>query len=405
MKKVLSLVLAAAMVLSMGVVSFAASADIDVTASAAIDTMDDDGNTSIQLAAGKTLVADAQFGETYYIDVADLVADVNAAIIAQGGAGAASTLAEDDLMDSDLFTFSVSKSTNGAIVKSVSREERIKLGTTRYNAIEIVLNDSTTTDEKKVEFTFTFKAKKDSTNKNTAGDPVYLKNDKINFDVKLYVTNHEEVGTDTTMEAGDKFIFTPESNDKNEVIWTNASGDDIAKLAFEANDDADSFYAKLSTKYNTAIATKYGDPVGAEMYFWTFTGASTIDSTARATLTLYNPFDEEDDVDFANGYWYTVDADGVVSEVKTLSYVDTDEDGNDVDGFRVKTRTLGNYIFSDVELDLEEVNADAKDDGTTDADGKPIPNTGSSDMVNVAVVAAVVSLAAAGAVAFKKASK
>ena len=73
MKKVLSLVLVAAMVLSMGVVSFAASADIDVTTTTPIDTMDDDGNTSIQLAAGKTLVADAQFGETYYIDVDDLV--------------------------------------------------------------------------------------------------------------------------------------------------------------------------------------------------------------------------------------------------------------------------------------------------------------------------------------------
>ncbi|WP_418706406.1 NPXTG-anchored protein [Anaerotruncus massiliensis (ex Liu et al. 2021)] len=31
-----------------------------------------------------------------------------------------------------------------------------------------------------------------------------------------------------------------------------------------------------------------------------------------------------------------------------------------------------------------------------------MPNTGSSDMVNVALVAAVVSLAAAGAVAFRK---
>lgn len=404
MKKVLSLVLVAAMVLSMGVVSFAASADIDVTTGAPITTKDDDGVDSIVLAAGKTLVADAQFGETYYINVADLVNDVKTAIDTYAGGGT-STIAANDLMDKDLFTFSVSKSTNGAIVKSVTREERIKLGATRYDAIKIVLNDSTTTDEKKVEFTFSFKAKKDSTVDNGSGAPQYRKNDKINFDVKLYVTNHEEVGTDTTMEAGDKFIFTPESNDKNEVIWTNASGDDIAKLAFEANDDADSFYAKLSTKYNTSIATKYGDPVGAEMYFWTFTGASTIDSTARATLTLYNPFDEEDDVDFANGFWYTVDADGKLSEVKNLTYVDTDEDGNDVDGFRVKTRTLGNYIFSDVELDLEEVNADAKDDGTTDADGKPIPNTGSSDMVNVAVVAAVVSLAAAGAVAFKKASK
>lgn len=403
MKKVLSLVLAAAMVLSMGVVSFAASADFDVVfgpdPNDFIQTYDEDGNTSIKLEGTTTMVGDARFGETYYIYVKELVEEIQAIT-------GDDTIDESKLMDKDLFTFSVSKSTNGAIVKSVSRDERVKLGNARHDVIEIVLNDSTTTDEKKVEFTFTFKAKEDSaTTAGTPAAPVFLKNDKINVDVKLYVTNREVTGTDATEEAGEKFIFTPESNDKNEVIWTNASGDDIAKLAFEANDDADSFYAKLSTKYNTAIATKYGDPVGAEMYFWTFTGASTIDSTARATLTLYNPFDEEDDVDFANGFWYTVDADGVVSEVKNLTYVDTDEDGNDVDGFRVKTRTLGNYIFSDVELDLEEVNADAKDDGTTDADGKPIPNTGSSDMVNVAVVAAVVSLAAAGAVAFKKASK
>ena len=399
MKKVLSLVLAAAMVLSMGVVSFAADLgkDIDniVPTTAAANWYDEDGEAlkapNAPALNGNTMVADVHFGDTFYILLDELSTDAK--------------LDDVSFADSDDFTFSTSKSTNGAIVKSVQRLESKKFGGTlngRENVIEVKLNDSTTTDEKKVEFSLVFKAKEAGTC-DTATDN-YPKGAKFTFDIKLYVTNPEE-DADATIEAGDKVVINPVSNDKNEVIWTNASGDDIAKLAFEANDDADSFYAKLSTKYNTAIATKYGDPVGAEMYFWTFTGASTIDSTARATLTLYNPFDEEDDVDFANGYWYTVDADGVVSEVKTLSYVDTDEDGNDVDGFRVKTRTLGNYIFSDVELDLEEVNADEKDDGTTDADGKPIPDTGSSDMVNVAVVAAVVSLAAAGAVAFKKASK
>ncbi|MBC8584607.1 hypothetical protein [Youxingia wuxianensis] len=397
MKKVLSLVLAAAMVLSLGVVSFAADLgkDIEVEPTASLVWYDEDGNAitpATANAGGTVMVNDVYFGDTIYIELADLDTDADIKGVT--------------FADSDDFTLSTSKSTNGAIVKSVQRLEGKKFdaGTDlagRTDVIEIKLNDSTTTDEKKVEFSLVFKAKEAGA---LNGGDNYPKSAKFTFDIKLYVTNREE-DADATIEAGDKVVINPVSNDKNEIIWTNASGDDIAKLAFEANDDADSFYAKLSTKYNTAIATKYGDPVGAEMYFWTFTGSATIDSTARATLTLYNPFDEEDDVDFANGYWYTVDADGVVSEVKNLTYVDTDEDGNDVDGFRVKTRTLGNYIFSDVELDLEEVNADAEDDGTTDADGKPIPNTGSSDMVNVAVVAAVVSLAAAGAVAFKKASK
>ena len=56
--------------------------------------------------------------------------------------------------------------------------------------------------------------------------------------------------------------------------------------------------------------------------------------------------------------------------------------------------------------DNDDVTSEDEASSSTSTDGnKGIPNTGSSDMVNVAVMAAVVSLAAAGAVAFKKASK
>ena len=88
------------------------------------------------------------------------------------------------------------------------------------------------------------------------------------------------------------------------------------------------------------------------------------------------------------------------------------EDDQEIPGWSIRTRQLGTYIVSDTELDVyasddgevEDVEDDATADSTV-SDGKDIPNTGSSDMVNVAVLAAVLSLSAAGAVAFRKAAK
>ena len=88
------------------------------------------------------------------------------------------------------------------------------------------------------------------------------------------------------------------------------------------------------------------------------------------------------------------------------------EDDQEIPGWSIRTRQLGTYIVSDTELDVyasddgdvEDVEDDATADSTV-SDGKDIPNTGSGDMVNVAVLAAVLSLSAAGAVAFRKAAK
>lgn len=76
-----------------------------------------------------------------------------------------------------------------------------------------------------------------------------------------------------------------------------------------------------------------------------------------------------------------------------------------IPGWSHRTRQLGTYIVSDTELDVtvdEPETSEPADVETPTNNGKDIPNTGSSDMVNVALVAAVVSLAAAGAVAFRK---
>ena len=85
------------------------------------------------------------------------------------------------------------------------------------------------------------------------------------------------------------------------------------------------------------------------------------------------------------------------------------EDAREIPGWSIQTRTLGTYIVSDTELDVDNSHVDPGETGnggdapTTSTPDKNIPNTGSSDMVNVAVMAGVLSLAVAGAVAFRKA--
>ncbi len=130
------------------------------------------------------------------------------------------------------------------------------------------------------------------------------------------------------------------------------------------------------------------------------------------------PWDEDDDYvpDPTNVYIYELDTDGYLTDVTDqFTYSEDNDSTTGIEGWSIKTRTLGTYIVSDTELDLDvayveddtttsEEEASSDTSSTSDGD-KTIPNTGSSDMVNVAVAAAVVSLAAAGALAFKKASK
>ena len=118
--------------------------------------------------------------------------------------------------------------------------------------------------------------------------------DKISVDMTFWVNNVIEDGEDTDMDAGDAFVFNPTSNEENLIIWNTENGERAA-LKFDADDDADKFYAKLSIKSNSSIYAEYGDPVGADLWFYDFVGSSAIPATSRATLTLGIPWDEDDD--------------------------------------------------------------------------------------------------------------
>ena len=322
----------------------------------------------------------------------------------------------EDITDTDYFKFSVDKDTNGKLVKSITVVDDKKLGDfDRTTYLKIDVADTTATDENKTTGSIEFKAKNDLTyyaNKSnkpvsatmSSGNPTWNKNDTITVKYTMWVSN-ETVGNDDNPDTGDGIVMDPDANDTNTLIW----GDDRAALEFESDDDASKFYAKLSTKSMGDIYTEYGDPADADLWFYDFVGSSTIPSTSRAWLTLGIPWDDNDDYtpDPEACYIYELDADGYLVDVTNkFTY---SEDAREIPGWSIQTRTLGTYIVSDTELDVDNSHVDPGETGnggdapTTSTPDKNIPNTGSSDMVNVAVMAGVLSLAVAGAVAFRKA--
>ena len=161
----------------------------------------------------------------------------------------------------------------------------------------------------------------------------------------------------------------------------------------------ESMYLDLSTAYDAAMA---GDFDEADQFFAFDNENANFSRTG--TLILVS--------DDASLVPYQVTEDGYTKVdaeyVEDFVIAHTNEK---VDGFVFETKELGNYVLATDELEVEE---DDKDDNTqevvvpdddnkeTENNSKPNPSTGAEDFVGLAVSLAVVSVAAAGALALKK---
>ena len=413
MKRVLSALMAGALTVAMAVPAFAADSAFGTAYDEdGVSTFDDGADVKID---GGIIKGDpARPNGTYYISLGtSTTAPITLSSVQTSGT--ITDVQLNELVDTDVFKLKVNKDDGSKYIKKISVVEDKVLGSlTRTSYLKIELNDSTTTSELKATGDIIFTAKDSSANLITAkkvsrAGADWGKDAVITIPYSLWINNKEVKGEDGEADTGDRVYFKPSSNENNTMVW----GDDRAALFFEGNDDTSKFYARLSTKSDSEIYSTYGDPVNADLWFYDFVGSATIPSTSRATLTLGIPWDDDDDYtpNPEDCFIYEKDADGNLVDVTSKFTFDADNDGTTgIEGWTIKTRTLGTYVISDTELDttvaddVDEEPADDTSSAVVDG-GKEIPNTGSSDMVGVAVVAAVVSLAAAGAVAFKKASK
>ncbi len=168
----------------------------------------------------------------------------------------------------------------------------------------------------------------------------------------------------------------------------------------------ESMYLDLSTAYDKAIA---GEMDAEADSFYKFDNDNANFSRTGELIIV---------TDDSSLVPYEIDEDGNFVEVDA-KYVEDyaiAHTNKKVDGFVFSTKTLGNYVLSTEKLGQEEEPVDETPvvtpvveepttetpatDNTTSA--KPNPATGAEDFVGLAVSLAVVSVAAAGALALKK---
>ena len=215
-----------------------------------------------------------------------------------------------------------------------------------------------------------------------------------------YVNNDwEYVNFDWTNDASVAKLWKVKKGENGTAVF------DFADKAFFTVKmySGESMYLDLSTAYDKAIA---GEMDAEADSFYKFDNEN---ANFSRTGELIIVTDDETLVP------YEIDEDGNFVEVDA-KYVEDyaiAHTNKKVDGFVFSTKTLGNYVLSTEELGQEEKPAEetpakpvTPSEPTTETPApetsKPNPETGAEDFVGLAVSLAVVSVAAAGALALKK---
>ena len=386
MKKLLSVLLAATTVVSLGGAAvYADGTDYDM---GDLTVYVDDGVTDID----DTTAPDKKV----YVKLSEVANEIIDNILSPNAGDSWRKRMAEVMNDDDYFKFSSKKgSDNSKMILDINLVEK-KLGNlARDEYIEIKLADDYTDDEYKINPTFIFTARDDlyganhnladGTKKGTVATADELEDrngvnpadwdlliedgDKFEGEFTIWISN-TELDADEDFAAGTGGVtLKPTKNDDNEIVWYDEN-DDIAMLTFEGDSSVDNFYPKLSTKWdNSTYATYFADQ---DAFIFDFISNPDISSTSRPVLTIYDPYyDYEEDeslVDSENVVIYQVVDGELVDVTADWSYGETD-DGEMA--YTTKTRQLGTYIFCEVAVaGSEEVVEEPVDDG------KVIPNTG-----------------------------
>ena len=214
-----------------------------------------------------------------------------------------------------------------------------------------------------------------------------------------YVNNNwEYVNFDWTNDASKAQLWKVKKGENGTAVF------DFADKAFFTVKmySGESMYLDLSTAYDKAIA---GEMDAEADSFYKFDNDNANFSRTGELIIVTDdsslvPYEINEDGNF-------VEVDAKYVEDYAIAHTN-----KKVDGFVFSTKTLGNYVLSTEELGQEEQPVDETPvveeptpetpatDNTTSA--KPNPDTGAEDFVGLAVSLAVVSVAAAGALALKK---
>ncbi len=213
-----------------------------------------------------------------------------------------------------------------------------------------------------------------------------------------YVNNDwEYVNFDWTNDASKAQLWKVKKGENGTAVF------DFADKAFFTVKmySGESMYLDLSTAYDKAIA---GEMDAEADSFYKFDNDNANFSRTGELIIV------SDDSSLVP---YEIDEDGNFVEVDA-KYVEDyaiAHTNKKVDGFVFSTKTLGNYVLSTEELGQEEKPVEetpaepvtpSEPTTETPSTSKPNPETGAEDFVGLAVSLAVVSVAAAGALALKK---
>ena len=203
------------------------------------------------------------------------------------------------------------------------------------------------------------------------------------------------------------------TNDASKAgLWKVKEGNGIAVFDFADKAffsvkmyEGETMYLDLGTAYDKAIA---GEMDAEADSFYKFTGSNANFARTGELIIVSDdsslvPYQIDEDGNFVK-----VDAE----YVENYAVAHTNQK---VNGFVFNTKQLGNYVLSTEELGEEEEPAEPAEEPDEEPapsepveetpapeTNKPNPNTGAEDFVGLAVSLAVVSVAAAGALALKK---